>query len=158
YLWTRDEITQLLGLQDAKLFNHVYGVDRGPNFADPHHGTGHSDKNILYLPEGPVMEDDPHILAAREKLREARSRRKQPLLDTKIITSWNALMIRALAYGGKVLEEQKYLAAAERAADFVLRHTRSFLDDYAFHAQALLELHRSTGDGRWRDSARDVFM
>src|SRR5439155_11810407 len=62
YLWTRDEITQLLGLEDAKHFNRVYGVDRGPNFADPHHGSGRPDKNILYLPEGQEHEDDPQVV------------------------------------------------------------------------------------------------
>src|SRR5438045_3232988 len=47
YLWRKDEIEQVLGPEDAKLFNQVYGVDRGPNFADPHHGSGAPDKNIL---------------------------------------------------------------------------------------------------------------
>src|SRR4029079_9659765 len=51
YLWTPEEIESVLGPEDAGFFNSVYGVDRGPNFADPHHGTGTPDKNILYLPE-----------------------------------------------------------------------------------------------------------
>ena len=49
YLWTSDEIKELLGADDAALFNRAYGVDEGPNFADPHHGNGVAEKNILYL-------------------------------------------------------------------------------------------------------------
>ena len=41
----------MLGADDATLFNRVYGVDQGPNFADPHHGNGVAEKNILYLAE-----------------------------------------------------------------------------------------------------------
>ena len=53
-LWTAEEVESILGADDARLFNRVYGVDRGPNFADPHHGTGQPDKNILFLPRPPV--------------------------------------------------------------------------------------------------------
>src|SRR5207253_924423 len=49
YLWTLPEVEAILGPEDGKLFAQVYGLDRGPNFADPHHGTGRPDKNISYL-------------------------------------------------------------------------------------------------------------
>jgi uncharacterized protein len=134
YLWTAQEIEQVLGAEDAKVFNKVYGVDQGPNFADPHHGTGQPDKNILYLPrqmsaaaEEMGMEEDEleeRLGPMREKLYEARRGRKQPLLDRKVLTSWNALMIRAMASAGETLQEQRYLDAAARAADFLLRRHR----------------------------------
>ena len=60
----------------------------------------------------------------RELLYAARQRRKQPLLDTKVLTSWNALMIRALAVGGRVLAEPRYTQAAERAATFLVEKHR----------------------------------
>src|SRR5205823_4206683 len=110
YLWTAAEIESVLGREDARFFSHIYGVDLGPNFADPHHGNGTPDKNILFLanPEnvlefesgaddvepGNVPPGFDRLAAMRRKLYVARLRRKQPLLDTKIITSWNALMIR----------------------------------------------------------------
>ncbi len=196
YLWTPQEIEALLGAEDAKAFNRVYGVDRGYNFADPHHGTGEPDKNILYLPESmaevaAALNTDADALAARlapmrGKLYEARRKRKQPLLDRKILTSWNALMIRAMAHGGQSLGEPRYAEAATRAAEFLLRHHRTpdgslyrtsiverpegqqqgepavrakyaaFLDDYAFLAQALLALQAATGADVWRDRARAV--
>src|SRR5690606_2379342 len=51
YLWTADQIEHVLGAEDARMFNQVYGVDRGPNFADPHHGDGTPTSNVLYLPK-----------------------------------------------------------------------------------------------------------
>jgi uncharacterized protein len=175
YLWTAEEVEQVLGGDDAKVFNHIYGLDRGPNFADPHHGTGQPDKSILFLPDGPASEDDPRIVAMRQKLKQHRDRRKQPLLDTKILTSWNALMIRALAIGGEVLQEPRYVDAAAKAAGFLLSHHRgeggllyrtsrdqsppkynAFLDDYAFLAHALLALHKATAESTWRDQAKAV--
>jgi len=181
YLWTADEIEQLLGPADANIFNQVYGVDAGPNFADPHHGNGTPDKNILFLPR--PMEEAASLLGMtvealeavlepmRQTLYQARLKRKQPLLDTKILTSWNALMIRAMAFCGKVLDEPRYVDAAAKAADFLLTRHRTpdgglhrtsrdgaakyagFLDDYAFLAQALLALHEAGQNGHWHDSA-----
>ena len=130
YLWTAAEIEAILGRDDAALFNTVYGVDRGPNFADPHHGSGIPEKNILFLPHpfAEVAEElkatpaalEARLAPMRQKLYPVRLKRKQPLLDTKIITSWNALMIRALAYGGKVLGEPRYTQAAVNAAKALL--------------------------------------
>jgi uncharacterized protein YyaL (SSP411 family) len=184
YLWTADEIESLLGPEDAKLFAGVYGVDRGPNFADPHHGSGSPDKNILYLPR-PLHEIagemnltaeqlEQRLAPMRQKLYEARRKRKQPLLDTKILTAWNALMIRALAHGGRVLGERKYIDASARSARFLLDHHRKpdgalfrtsregnpkydgFIDDYAFLAQALLALHEATGEASWKQHAAGI--
>jgi uncharacterized protein YyaL (SSP411 family) len=168
YLWTREEVVRTLqdagtSEADAQRFCRSYGLDRGPNFADPHHGTGDPDKNILYLAEptdgGAPALLDPQLRAMRETLYAARRKRKQPLLDTKVLTSWNALMIRALAHGGRALNEPRYTSAAKKAAQFLLDRHRdadgrlyrtsregsaakfaAFLDDYAFLVEALLDL------------------
>lgn len=176
YLWTAEEIDAVLGPDDAKVFNPVYGVDRGPNFADPHHGSGTPDKNILYLAmpmESEAMNE--RLAGMRQKLYDARMKRKQPLLDTKILTSWNALMIRALAYGGQILQEPRYLTAAVAGASFLLQHHRmpdgglyrtsregvarynGFLDDYAFLVQAMLALHDAGAEGHWKSEADALF-
>ena len=184
YLWTATEIEAILGSEDARIFSAVYGVDHGPNFADPHHGSGVAEKNILFLPsplptaaaELKVSIDtlEARLAPMREKLYAARQQRKQPLLDTKIITSWNALMIRALAFGGKTLGDSRYVAAAEKAADFLYSAHRSpagglfrtsrdgaakydgFLDDYAFLAQAMLALFGATGIEKWKQRAKEL--
>ena len=96
------------------------------------------------------------------------------MLDTKVLTSWNALMIRGLALAGRLLDDADYIAAAEKAMSFLLRHHRTvdggfcrssregkakvagFLDDYAYVAQALMELHRATRDEKWKTEAEGV--
>ena len=175
YLWTAEEITEALGV-DAELFNRVYGVSAGPNFADPHHGHGAPDKSILFLAEAIDAEIDARLAPMRRVLYERRRRRKQPLLDTKILTSWNALMIRAMAHAGNVLGERKYLTAAGRAADYLLRVHRTldgalhrtsrdgkakgngFLDDYAMLAQAFLALNRTDEAERVVDLMCERFL
>jgi hypothetical protein len=185
YLWTRAEVEATLAEalgddadMEAKIgrFCRIYGLDEGPNFADPHQGSGRPEKNILYLAEPDLAGNasrllDPELGRLRDILLAARHERKQPLLDTKIITSWNALMIRALAFGGQALQERKYIDAATRAADFILTHHRTpddglyrtsrdgvakhvgFLDDYAFLIQAMIALHDAGANERWKDAA-----
>ena len=188
YLWTKSEIENVLGgvKGDAGLFLRVYGVDRGPNFADPHHGNGTPETNILYLPqrleavsaEMQITVDELEAMLAplRQKLYLVRMQRKQPLLDTKILTSWNALMIRAMGHGGRVLGEPRYTKAADRAADFLMsRHGgakgrlfrtsragseakfEAFLDDHAFLAEALLELGRRDEAMKIADAMEEQF-
>ncbi len=103
----------------------------------------------------------------RGKLLDHRSTRARPLLDDKILTSWNGMMITAYAYGYEVLQKEAYRRAAEQAAEFVLEHMQkpdgglkrvyrqgslkydAYLEDYAFFAQGLLGLYRATGKERW---------
>ena len=182
YLWTRADVEATLaaaeiGEPGIHRFCRIYGLDEGPNFADPHHGNGRPEKNVLYLAEpddgrnGPAL-TDPELARMREILLAERKERKQPLLDTKIITSWNALMVRSLAVGGQVLQDRRYIDAAARAADFLLtRHKMpdgglyrtsrdgvakyaGFLDDYAFLVQAMVALHDAGANERWKDAAR----
>lgn len=181
YLWTSQEIDALLGA-DAPLFKKVYGIDRGPNFADPHHGTGKPDKNILFLPKpfeafatelGTTADAlEARLAPLRQTLYTARRQRKQPMLDTKILTSWNALMIRAFAHAGRILKDPAYIAAGTKAAEFLLTHHRdarhqllrtsrdgvaketpACLDDYAFLARALLALRDADVAQDWAGHA-----
>ena len=164
YVWTPNEVQKVLGKKEAERFAKVYGIDRGPNFEG---------KNVLYVPEGPAAEDDlKSVAAAREKLLVTRAKREYPLLDTKIIVNWNGLMIDALAYGYEVLGEERYLAAAAKAALFILDTLRkpdgelwhtytagvvkqdAYLDDYAFFVKGLLTLHRATGEEQWFNAAK----
>ena len=168
YVWTRSEIEAVAGQPAAEWFCHRFGVEAVGNVQnDPHQEfTG---KNILYQAHA---EEDPGRLAAiveaAHKLLEARGRRVRPHLDDKVLTAWNGLMISAFAKAGAVLAEPRYADAARRAADFIVGHMHDattgillrryrqgaaaipgFLDDYAFFAQALLDLYE-TGFA-WRD-------
>ncbi len=166
YVWTADEIQKILGKKAAARFAGVYGVDKGPNFEG---------KNVLYVPEGAASEDAlKEVGSARAKLLEARFAREYPLLDTKIIVNWNGLMIDALAYGYRILGEERYLRAASKAAQFILDtlkkpngelcHTYTagvvkqdvYLDDYAFFVRGLLGLYQATGEERWLNSAKTL--
>ncbi len=149
YLWTRAEVVEILSsagiaIESIDRFCRTYGLDDGPNFADPHQaGAGRPDRNVLFLAHRAEQDFSP----LRRILYTHRNQRKQPSLDTKIITSWNALMIRALAHGAKTLNRPEYHAAARRAADLLLSRRRAdpaihmaFLDDYAFLIEALIAL------------------
>jgi len=173
YLWGRKEILEVLGKQAGELFCRVYNVSDAGNFTDPVTGARHG-TNIPHLAGSTVPAELPgRLSAARLKLLARRAKRVWPHRDDKVLVSWNALMIASLAYGGRLLEEPRYAAAAERAAEFILTRMRkegrllrtyrngeaklnAFLDDYAFLADALLELHATTGRGRWLDEAASL--
>src|SRR5207249_3281029 len=76
----------------------------------------------LKLTEGQASE---RLRSARAKLLAARSKRTRPALDTKVLTAWNGQMIAAYATAGEVFREPRYLGAAAKAADFVLRALRA---------------------------------
>jgi len=174
YLWTRAEIESALGAEDARTFCRVYGLDRGPNFADPHHGEPTPTHNILFVDHPPTDEEEASLARMRRRLYEVRRQRKQPLLDTKVITSWNGLMIRGMAMAGRLLTERRFVDTAVRAADFLLarqvrpdgtlwRSSRDgqcrhdgFLEDYAASAWGLLELSKSDASPRWREAAAEI--
>ena len=168
YIWTQPEIEAVAGQPAAGWFCHRFGVEPDGNVSsDPHQEfTG---KNILY--QAHEVEDPARVAAIVEtsrRLLDARSRRVRPHLDDKILTAWNGLMISAFAKAGAVLAEPRYADAARGAADFfarrmydvetgiLLRRYRQgeaaipgFLDDYAFFAQALLDLYETSFE--WRD-------
>ena len=176
YIWTKEQIQKILGRKNANLFMGVYGVDRGPNFEG---GT-----NILYLPVPfssaakslKKSEDELHsqLDPLKAQLLSAREERKQPLLDTKVIASWNGLMIDAFAYGYEVLGDKQYRDVAEKAARFNLKYLRTaegrlmrtyregvakyngYLDDYAFLVRGLLGLYQATTEETWLTEAASL--
>ena len=166
YVWTAAELQQALGPNLYASFAAHYGVEDDGNVQHDPHGefTG---QNILYLRQMA----DPYIATqleeAKSTLLQLRAKRVRPHLDDKILTAWNALMISAFAKAAQVLEEPRYLAAAQRALDFIIsrmyqsdsgllfRRFRDaeaaipgFLDDYAFLIAALLDLYQADFDPR----------
>jgi len=114
------------------------------------------------------------LAAARQRLYAARLRRIPPGLDDKVLTSWNGLMIGAMAEGARVLGEPRYLEGAARAADFVLAelrdadgrllrswrrgaaHLNGYLEDYAFLGNGLLDLYEAGGGERHLAAAQSL--
>jgi uncharacterized protein YyaL (SSP411 family) len=176
YIWSLEEIRALAGEPAGGWFCYRYGVRDGSNVESDPHGefTG---KNILFQAHT-VEETARHFGRAAGEVRAAldtaagvllaaRTQRQRPLLDDKILTSWNGLMISAFAKGGAVLGDARYAEAARRACEFVTGHLydgasgrlmrryrageaaiRGFLDDYAMFAQGLLDLYEAQFDRR----------
>ena len=173
YVWSTGEVEKILGDDDAKLFQQVYGMNEPKVFE---HGY------VLHLPQPieeaaetlkiPLAQLKRRLGAMRQKLLEARGNRKPLLRDDKLLTSWNGLMIRAFAHAGAVLDREDYLKAARKAASFILSQMRdekgrlartyrakqaklnAYLDDYAFLIEGLLALHEATGEQEWLETAR----
>jgi len=172
YIWRQSEIESLLGKRDAAVFCARFGVEPDGNVTQDPHGefTG---RNILY--EASSAQEAPDLKRSKQVLFEARSKRPRPHLDSKILTSWNGLMISAFAKGYVVLGDREYLRAAERAASFLLStmyNAKSgqllrrfcdgdpaipaFLDDYAFLAQGLLDLFEASFEPSYLESAIEL--
>jgi len=162
YVWSADEIQAVLG-KAADAFMKAYGVEKSGNFADEatHRKTG---DNILHR-SGPV--DLAALAADREKLMAVRNARIRPFRDDKVLTDWNGMVIAALAFAGKVLNEPRYVQAAAQAADFILSNLRddkgkllhrwragkaaisAQLEDYTSMVWGLTELYEAGFDSRW---------
>lgn len=164
YVWTPEQIRDVLGAEDAALFCEVFNITPQGNFegkAIPH--LLPSDLNELaekyHLSPESLKK---RLENSRQKLWEVREKRIHPHKDDKILTSWNGLMIAALAKGGQILGNKTYVKAAEQAVHFIqdslFRQERLFarfregnaaylgyLDDYAFYIWGLLELYAATG-------------
>lgn len=152
YVFTPQEITALLGEQDAAAFNKAYAITEAGNF------EGKSIPNLLQS-NADVSVFEPFLPA----IRAYRRRRCSLHTDDKILTAWNALMIAALCALYRVSQSETYLAAAKKAQEFVETNLcldgtlhvsyrngkqgdKGFLDDYAFYCYALLCLYDATLD------------
>jgi len=168
FVWTPAEIEAILGPEAARAFNYVYDVTPAGNF------EGHS---ILNLPKplaacAKILNRDLNVLTtelarSRQQLFAAREQRVHPALDDKVLVAWNGLMIDSLAQAAGALDEPRYLAAAAKAADFLLTTLRrddgrllhswrrgsarfdAYLDDYACLVNALITLYEASFDERW---------
>lgn len=165
YVWTKQEIIEVLGQENGELFCTCFGVTKEGNFED---GTNILNQIHVVLPAiaddvGLTLEElNHHLNTWKHQLNEVREKRVHPFKDDKILTAWNGLMIAALAKGARVLESKPYLEAAEKALQMIWKHLRSpegrlyvryregeaahsgYLDDYAFVIWALIELYEAT--------------
>jgi uncharacterized protein len=159
YVWTVAELRSVLGDLADEAIAYFGATERG-NFEG---GT-----NVLEGRGEPVPARLPEI---RCRLYGARAERVRPGLDDKRLTSWNALMIVALAEAGAVLRRSDYVDAAVACASFVLSDLRdaegrllrtwkdghgrlaAYLEDHAFLLEALITLYEATFDPRWYHNA-----
>ncbi|MEO6697298.1 MAG: thioredoxin domain-containing protein, partial [Gammaproteobacteria bacterium] len=181
YAWSQDEVHGLLDEQEYTVFATRFGLDRSANF-DVHGSTSVAGGRTPGATEGKwhlhVFADTLTIAhelnlseteaikildAARAKLLKVREERVHPGRDEKILTSWNALMIKGMAIAGRILNEPEFIRSAERSLQFIKTtlwndgrllatykdgraHLMAYLDDYAYLLDAVLELLQV----RWR--------
>jgi len=176
YRWTKQQIENALTDKEFKLFASVYGVDGDPNFELEYYvpQLGASLSEIAKEKGLTEKELEKQLAPLRKKLLAVRSQRVRPQTDTKILTSWNGLMIGGLANAGRVLKRNDYIQAAKDAAGFILKNMRmedgrlvrtfsegrgrlnAYLTDYAFLVDGLIELHRATGEKKWLETASQL--
>jgi uncharacterized protein YyaL (SSP411 family) len=162
YVWTTAQLRDALG-EDANAAIAWLGASEQGNFTDPHHPE--PGLNVLQG-EGPRPSAEQRE-RVRARLLDVRAQRTRPGLDDKRLTSWNALMICALADAGAALPEPRYLDAAVECAQFVLGEMRDergrllrtyndgqakidgYLEDHAFMLEASIALFEATCEERW---------
>ena len=155
YYWDRDEVRQALTFLEYSAIAGYFGLNKSPNFEGHWH---------LYIAERDESVHAEWLPGVKQKLLAVRENRIHPSCDKKILTSWNALMIKALVIASMALARPDFADAAQAALDFIIEnswqnqrllavwteghaHLPAYLDDYAFLLDALLEFLQI----RWHD-------
>jgi uncharacterized protein YyaL (SSP411 family) len=174
FVWSLEEINQILGADDTALFAAYYDVSAGGNF------EGQNILNVTRSAEevargaGVSVERLNEALArGRRELFTVRERRIKPQRDEKVLTAWNGLMLASFAEAAAILERADYLEVAQNNARFVLENLRrgrlllrtykdgqaklnAYLEDYAFFIDGLVALYEATGELRWLQEAKQL--
>jgi uncharacterized protein YyaL (SSP411 family) len=175
YVWTRDQVKEVLGKEAESSFCAYYGVTSNGNFergTNVFHIASTLEKvSDLYRIGVPDLEK--LLEEGKKRLFTAREKRVKPGRDEKIITSWSGLMISSFVDGFKVIGNERYLRAAEDASRFILEdmmkdgdlmrvfkgsrcHTKGYSEDYAFFIRALIDLYEATFEIGWLKEAEDL--
>lgn len=172
FVWMPEEITEILGADEARIFNFYFDVTEHGNFEE---------KNILNVKNSietvaaqfEISEDElKEILKrGREKLFIEREKRIKPFRDEKVLTAWNGLMLATFAEASAILDSEDYLSIAKRNADFIKGNLQkdgyllrtykdgqaklnAYLEDYANFADGLTELFQASGEVKYLTEAK----
>ena len=164
YVWTPEQVQALTAADEYAVLAPRFGLDQPSNFEEPHHNVHawhlrvcQTVEQIAANSSQPVSTVRRLLMSGRAKLLRARNGRVWPGLDDKLLTSWNALMIRGLAIAARALDRPDLADAAVRAVDFLRQsllvnnrllatykdgraRLNGYLDDYAFLLDAVVEL------------------
>jgi uncharacterized protein len=172
FVWDKQKIESLLGKEEAKEFIELYQVTKAGNF------EGKSILNLNQALEETAEEKNieydtliERLTRNKQCLWNAREKRLPPIRDDKIITAWNAMMIKSFAYVGQQFKQQNYIDIAINASNYLLKINRTsngllsrsslagqasvpaLQEDYAYLAEALLQIYDATLDKHWLDKA-----
>ncbi|MEW6569343.1 MAG: thioredoxin domain-containing protein [Chloroflexota bacterium] len=174
YTWTADEIREALGPAGlAEAFVAAYDATPEGNFEGRnvlHRARGHAPLASEFHQAAETVSQQ--LARARDILRTVRRVRIPPARDEKVLTSWNGLVLSALAEAGRALDRSYYLEAAQALAGFLLTELthegrlhrswregetkhRAYLEDHAALAEGLLALYSSDFDPHWYTAAVD---
>ncbi len=172
FVWTPEEIEEILGADEAAIFNFYYDVSEEGNFEE---------KNILNVKNtlsetAEALKITPEHLQevlekGREKLFREREKRIKPFRDEKILTAWNGLMLATFAEAAAILDRADYLEIARKNAGFILGNLQkdgyllrtwkdgkaklnAYLEDYANFADGLTELFQVSGEIKYLKEAQ----
>ncbi|MFE2418597.1 thioredoxin domain-containing protein [Streptomyces hokutonensis] len=164
YVWTPEQLVEVLGEADAELAAQYFGVTDD--------GTFEEGQSVLQLPQSEGVFDAERVASVKSRLLAARSRRPAPGRDDKVVAAWNGLAIAALAETGAYFDRPDLVEAAVSAADLLVRlhldeHAKlartskdgqvgtnaGVLEDYADVAEGFLALASVTGEGVWLEFA-----
>jgi uncharacterized protein len=166
YVWSADEIAQVLGADDAAFFARIYDVGASGNF------EGHTILNRLNAQSLLADDEERRLADMRDKLLARRASRIRPGFDDKILADWNGLMIAALARASRVFAKPEWLALAQDAFTCVatklsaggerlyhayrngLAKAPATASDYANMTWGALRLYAATSDARYLDQAK----
>ena len=167
YTWEPGEVHRLLNEAEFDDFVRYSGLDKPDNFEGRWHlYVAQSPEEIARAGGRDLGEIQQHLQSAREKLFREREQRIRPGLDDKILTSWNALMLKGMSIAAMRLEEPDYYHSAERCLEFIharlwdgnrlmatckdgRAHLNAYLDDYAFLIDAIIHLLAYKWSGKW---------
>jgi len=162
YTWTERDLDRVLAVQSSKI-KEYFSVTSAGNWEEG--------RNILLV--NPGREEPLNLPEIKKLLLQERSQRVRPALDNKILSSWNALMIKGYTDAYRAFHHQPFLDAALRSGHFLfdnlfhkgelyrtLRdekpHIPGFLDDYAFLIKACLSLYEITFERMWLERAQEL--
>jgi uncharacterized protein YyaL (SSP411 family) len=174
FVWTPEEVSTVLGAEDAHIFNFYFDVTEHGNFEE---------KNILNV-RNSLENSAEQLQISEEKLKEIlergrkllfeeREKRIKPFRDEKVLTAWNGLMLATFSEASAILDSSEYLEIAKRNADFILENLQkddyllrtfkdgqaklnAYLEDYANFADGLVELFQVSGDVRYLKEAKRI--
>ena len=169
YLFSKEEVINLLGEEWGELFNKYYDITKTGNF------EGSNIPNLIKtnLDEIPAK-DASSLNSIIQMLFTYREKRVMPHRDEKILTSWNGLMIGSLAYAGRVFENKFYIKKAREAADFLIENSMDmegnllstnidgqsynfgYLEDYTFFIYGLVNLYKASQESKYLDLSKKL--
>ncbi len=188
YVWTPDTVKAALSAEEYAVVEPHYGLDAAPNFEgrDWHLRVMKPLASVAKRLAMPLEQAQALLDSARVKLLARREQRVRPGRDEKILTGWNALMVKGMVRAARVFDQPQWLASARGAVEFIrttlwradderagarkrllatykdgTAHLSAYLDDYAFLLDAMLELMQAefrSADLEWARALAEVLL